>query len=333
MKFYLVQKKFMNFSVMNLILLVILLYYIANKSIDLIHSLYIKETEVQFLLKYRFIDLNLFISVIVVSPNSKRVPSLLDAWGYEFSNKSANTLKIFTPFIEQTNSTYWIYVNVEDKNAASFRKIFYCNFASARYFYQNTTFKWYLRTTYDCFIHLPNLYSFIHKLNSQYNPMKDIVFKGDHIGDFIHGGPGWIMSRAAVYEYLKMEDEMKIEYNKSWHGDDVNIMLFPKKLNLTFQDVYVPEFAGWPVKDSSYSSLIQSNFNYSNISTICQRKFQPTKVNSIVIWHNGRAYDYVNTIGKKIIDEAPDFVGLHFFRHLGGEFCRLEKNKINNSII
>lgn len=298
-----------------LFILVLLFYINANKFNNC-------EISVQFLLSLDLDD-NLYISVIVVSPNSKRVPSLLNAWGYEFISKRKNMFKIFSPFNDDSNSTYWKFVNISDKNIAYYKLAFYCNFESAHDFYENTDLKWYLRTTYDCFIHLQNLYGFIQKLNDQYDPTQDIVFKGDYTGSFIHGGPGWIMSRAAVHEYLKMEDEMTIEYKKYFYGDDVNILMFTEKFNLTFDHIYAPEFVGWPVKDSSYNSLIESNFTFSNISKACNKDLQPTKVNSIVIWHNGRNIDYVNAIGKRIINEAPGFLGLHFIVNEGGEFCRL----------
>lgn len=267
---------------------------------------------------------------MIVSAFSPRIPFLLNAWGYEFSSKPENVFRFFTPFGENTSSILFKQVEIKsDKKMSNYRLMIYSNFASARDFYENTTLNWYLRTTYDCYIHLPNLYRFIQKLNRQYEPTKDIVFKGDHTGLFIHGGPGWIMSRAAVYEYLKMENEMLSEYDKNWFGDDVNILMFPKKFNLTYSDIYTPEFVGWPVQDSSYQSLIQSNFNYKNVTTVCLSNKQPAKVKSIVIWHNGRRYDYVNTIGKKIINEAPEYLGLHFFSQNGGEFCRFNNTSIN----
>lgn len=318
------RNSFTKSSLVVLFILLIMEFY------DCYKPFCINEINIQYLF-----NCNLYIGVLVVRPSTVRISSLLKAWGYEFASKPGNEFKIFTPFNENKNSTYWKHVNLsskKDKKMSSFRLMFYSNFASARDFYENTTLNWYLRTTYDCFIHLPHLYHFIHELNTQYDPTKDIVFKGDHTGRFIHGGPGWIMSRAAVYQYLKMEEEMETEFLKNGFGDDVNIMMFPQKFNLTFNEVYTPEFVGWPVRDSSYSSLIESNFTYSNVSSACGKNMFPVKVNSIIIWHNGCVNDYVNTIGKKIINEAPDFLGLHFFRGDGGEFCRFNDEKINETV-
>ena len=220
---------------------------------------------------------------------------------------------------------YWKIIKINKTTSASYRNAFYLNFASAHDFYENTSFKWYLRTTYDSFIHLPHLYHYIKELNEKYNPFEDIVMKGDHIRYFIHGGPGWIMSRAAVKEYLNMEEDMTRSYENTYSGDDVNIMMFSRKFNLSYEDIHTPEFSGWPVLDSSYQSLISSKFNYSVIKNTCNRNLQPAKVNTIIIWHNGRKKDYVNTIGKKIIDEAPDYLGLHYHQHIGGEFCIFQK--------
>lgn len=284
---------------------------------------YSKKLSLQFTFKITLS--NLYISVLIVRPHSKRINSLLKAWGNEFASQSGNVFKIFTSFNESINSKYINIVSNKSTRRFLFRLVFYLNFASARDFYDNTSLKWYLRTTYDCYIHLSNLYRYIQKLNGEYNPNKDIVMKGDHNKYFIHGGPGWIMSRAAVKEYLNFENEMTVSYLKNSQGDDVNIMLFARKYNLTYSDIYSPEFSGWPVKDESYGQLIRSNFSYSNITLPCRKDLSPKKVNSLVIWHNGCKHDYVNSIGKRIINEAPDFLGLHYFRHIGGEFCRLEE--------
>ena len=114
------------------------------------------------------INSNLYIGVMVVRPNNNRISSLLDAWGHEFASKPGNVFHIFSPFNEK-NLTYWKRVDltsIKDKNMPAFRLIFYSNFASARDFYQNTKLNWYLRTTYDCFIHLRHLYQFIQKLKT-----------------------------------------------------------------------------------------------------------------------------------------------------------------------
>lgn len=277
-------------------------------------------------------NLDLYIAVISQIPYSKRIISLFQAWGEEFANKSGSMIKIFTLFNE-TNSTYiplkyWKYITVKGLrfSSYSYRLVYYLNFASAHDFFKNTNLRWYLRTTYDNYIHLPNLYKFIEKLNSQYDPETEIVMKGDHIGYFIHGGPGWIMSRYAVKKYIDIEKQMTENYNSFKNADDENIMMFVNEYRLLYNNIYTPQFSGWPVKDSSYQQLIQSNFSYSKIIFPCRKNLHPKKVNKLVVWHNGRKKDYVNTIGKRIINEAPDNLGIHYHLHTGGEFCIFSKS-------
>ena len=49
-------------------------------------------------------------------------------------------------------------------------------------------------------------------------------------------------------------------------------------------------------------------------------------VNDIIVWHNGRKYDYVNTIGRKIIDEAPPWFYIGNTHHIGGKLLYLRFN-------
>lgn len=280
--------------------------------------------------------LDLYIAVICILPKSPRVMSLLKSWGYEFSKLQGITFKIFTPYEESDEqlfpSKYKVYVKTKFLGLL-YRYAFYTSYASAHDYYENTTHKWYFRTTYDTFTHIGNLRKFIQKLNSKYNPDKDIVIKADHNKKFLHGGPGWVMSRAAVKYYLELEKEITKEYEKEGCGDDVNIMHFINKTNLTFYDIHTQEFAGWPVYDNSYESLIMSKFNYSNITTYCRNDLHISRVNDIVNWHNGRKKDYVNTIGKRIINNAPNYIGIHFYPFGGGEFCRIRNNTFKNEQI
>lgn len=276
---------------------------------------------------------SIYIVILIQQKHSPRTSFLLKAWGNEFSQIEDSTFSIYTSiredrsFIDPNLETKYNFhfVQVPQEDIPSYQSFVYLDYKSAREFYENTTHYWYLRTSYDALIHIPNLYKLLNYLNSKYDAKKDVVFKGHHCSTFVHGGSGWLMSRACVKKYLDLENYCMEKYKKNIAADDVNINYFIEKMRFTPEDIHTPTFVGWPVKTFSYDLLINSSFDYSVIKQPCNTKLQICRVNEIVSWHNRQKIDYVNTIGKKIINEAPDDLGLHFYPHVGGEFCRLQK--------
>lgn len=280
-----------------------------------------------------FNKLSVYIVILIQQRNSPRTPFLLKSWGDEFSQIQDATFTIYSSIRENRSfidpnfekKYNFHFVQVPQETISPYRSFVYLDYKSAHEFYENTTHNWYLRTSYDALIHIPNLYKLINYLDSKYDPRKDIIMKGHNCHTFVHGGSGWLMSRACVKKYLELENYCMEKYKKDFPADDVNINYFLKKANISFNDVHTPTFVGWPVKKEYYDLLINSSFDYSVIKQPCKMNLQPCRVNEIVSWHNRQKIDYVNTIGKKIINEAPDDFGLHFYRHIGGEFCRLKK--------
>ena len=211
-----------------------------------------------------------------------------------------------------------------------YRLSYYLSYQSALDFYDKTSLKLYLRTTYDVFVHIPNLMRFIRNLEKKYDPFRDIVMKADHNTNFLHGGSGWLMSRAAVSRLLGMEGEMTAKHRKEGCGGDVNIMHILKKLNQSFNDVHAQEFSGWPVLDDSCTPLIRSGFDCTSAVKRCSNAHHVSRVRDIAVWHNGREKDYVSAIGRKIIDEAPMPFGIEYRAHRCGEFCTLVNDTLVN---
>ena len=193
--------------------------------------------------------------------------------------------------------------------AVHWRYIFYANFIAAKHFLEQGHAMWLLRTTYDVYISWKNLWPLFSELDSKYNPREDKVFVGQVIRDmrYIHGGPGWIMSRAAVEEYVRDEARLTRIYNKRRVGDDVNIVQFVKHLNLTPVKVHTSRFVGPPLQDLAWEQLIGTNFNFSTLgkcpASAGQR--QLSRVNQIALLHNGHKANLVAAYGKQLIETAP----------------------------
>jgi hypothetical protein len=69
---------------------------------------------------------------------------------------------------------------------------------------------WLFRAEDDCFINTTLLYQYIMHLNSIYQPHEHIVFRAHanperFVNWYIHGGSGWLMSRACVDLHVKLE--------------------------------------------------------------------------------------------------------------------------------
>ncbi|OHS96049.1 hypothetical protein TRFO_10235 [Tritrichomonas foetus] len=275
-------------------------------------------------------DIPIYICIICVTNNSPRTPALLQSWGNDFLSTTTNTVLKFVSrdpnppdYMKDMN----LYYSAE-RRMTNFRYVFYMNYLSAHDFYENSNASWYVRTTYDCLVHLERFYDYMDNLSKKYDPNKDVVFKGKVVSKhvpkytYIHGGSGWIMSRAAVKKYLDLEQTMKTLYENAGHGDDVNIVNFPKLLKMDLDEVDDGAFLGSPLKDEEYNAT--RNFDFSGIKRKCRftnvKAQNPVPASKIIFFHNGRKKDYVFTIGKKMLDMAPPNIRFQSTHHYS-ELC------------
>jgi hypothetical protein len=268
----------------------------------------------------------LYIAVICIDPMCNRGRDLYHSWGGEFMlSGDGSMLQFFmasavpffqhcsqvVPFVEHPSSA----PDAQGKRPPVVDHAFYLNYASAHYFLENTTLHWYIRTTYDTYVHLPHLRALIADLNAQYSPLTDIVLKGEMISHhghllFIHGGPGWIMSRAAVEKFVEYEGSLTELFQSSTAGDDVFMAPFASWLNLTHKDVFSPLFCGPPISPTDYEQL-NATKSFAVIEVICPLTpafHRLLKVRDLVFLHNGESVNWAALIGRWMIDEAPDDV-------------------------
>ena len=128
------------------------------------------------------------------------------------------------------------------------------------------------------------------------------------------------MSRAAVEEYVRYEDEMTRMYEKAGHGDDVNIVNFVRHLKMTAANVHTNAFVGPPLR-KDWKAWIASNFSFEWLKPCGDDPLRRAKVRDIALLHNGVASNYAALYGRKLIETAPENVYIWSSHHFS-EFCR-----------
>jgi hypothetical protein len=140
--------------------------------------------------------------------------------------------------------------------------------------------------------------------------------------NFIHGGPGLIMSRAAVECYVNVEESWSGRYANFGGGDAQFIVEFVRSIELKFQDIYEPWFSGPPIF-GIFEELNHSR-NFSVIMAECDpspKMNDLVKVNELVFLHNGRRVNWAFILGKGFIAHALDELFIDLGRH-SSRLCR-----------
>jgi hypothetical protein len=220
----------------------------------------------------------------------------------------------------------------EHIHVQAWRAFFYLGYAAAHRFLNETDLPWFIRTTYDVYLHLPNLIHFINELDLRYDPLRDIVLKGELIerpsGGFayIHGGPGWIMSRAAVKAYVELEKEVEAVYISKGSGDDITIVNFTGRVGLRRKETFSNRFCGLPIR--GILDALDEKRDFSLVKENCSTNpefRQHIKLKDIAFLHNGQEVNWAVKIGDWLIRNAPDDVYIEATR-FWANLCRLREH-------
>jgi hypothetical protein len=264
-------------------------------------------------------DVNgLYMGVICVSADCERGKDLWAAWGERFVTESKNSVFRFVTALK--DGDFWsplhIKVRIPANESNSLRHIFYMNLESVQHFVSTTSLPWYVRTTYDCFCYLPNLWKWIAKLNEKYDPYREIVFKGQSIMSkdeflFVHGGSGWLLSRRAAQRMIEVEDKLKQMYKNRYFGDDVAIRDFLQLMNISWSQADSTVFQGSAINPIDYEAIVAANMSIARaISLSCPAPEHLMhgiyQLNKLVFMHNGLTRDWAMEIGEQLIRTAPD---------------------------
>ncbi|EAY15202.1 hypothetical protein TVAG_201960 [Trichomonas vaginalis G3] len=209
-------------------------------------------------------------------------------------------------------------------------------------FYYSTDLDWYARTTDDCLVDIRKLPQMMSELESEYDPRKDIVVKGHLIQSpvivkgrnfaYLHGGSGWIMSRAAVHEFLLHEKEYVDEYYSEYaKGDDVITFQMMNKMHLKPNQINSYRFLGPPLLDESVDNLEYKW--YENIKVCSDHSLSylnpNTYLKDVVFWHAGRNDMVTTRKGFRYLSEIPSELKVQFAKEKG-TICFLQQNPFIN---
>ena len=198
-------------------------------------------------------------------------------------------------------------------------QIMYFFFEGLKFFLFKTHFRWFWRTTEDCFINYPKLLEFQNELESRYDTTKDLVMIGQVCEYslieplyFIHGGSGWIMSRKAA-EVFYAEREFYYDFlsrpENNETGDDVTTQLFMKKHNIKPIDAHSVKFLSTRLDNKSVNALVANKYRTIPICPPNPTDFALTRrhfpLNEVIAWHAGRN-DVISIVeGFRILSQVP----------------------------
>jgi hypothetical protein len=144
---------------------------------------------------------------------------------------------------------------------------------------------------------------------------------------FIHGGSGWIMSRACAQYYISRLAELNETFISQPHGDDLMPNFFKHWINRTTEEMTSMAFVGSPMDVSARKRLKERDYNNLPICPSLIHQVRSLRMsmylNETVIWHSGANDLLTVTDGYRILSEAPSWVGLGHI-HGAVTLCRAD---------
>jgi hypothetical protein len=199
-------------------------------------------------------------------------------------------------------------------------------------FLRSTNLPWFVRTTEDVLVHLKRLPLLIRELEKRFNPRTDYVMQGQAVDiaagtTFIHGGSGWIMSRACAEFYVARLAEINKTFIEKPFGDDMMPDFFKHMINLSTEQMTHGGFVGSPLEDKARNRLKVGDYQglpiCPSLALQKQRLRMTMYLNETVFWHAGSNDLAVITDGYRMMAEAPPWIG---FGHIFGgvTLCRAD---------
>lgn len=223
-------------------------------------------------------------NLIINHANASRINASNNYWGNILENAwPGSHYEVFST-MHYDNGVKFTYVQSID--ATSIFSFIFPFIKSLENFVKFYNQNWYLRTTEDVYIDIFRLKSYIAHLETKYNPNKDIIYKGHLVGAnkdhyFIHGGPGWLLSRAAAVKLL--EFIKKDSFKTKTYGDDAFMRKYMDMFHMNRTSFHSSAFFGFPLSNLSIDRLMKNDF--SNLEH-CKENVD-NKIENIIIWHSG----------------------------------------------
>ena len=195
-----------------------------------------------------------FLFTINTTPNSSRPNIIYKNWIKNLKNTPHEAIFI-TRYGDNLPMPHYIFHSLDDDKNLSFdypnmkltRELLVKRYLSAKYFIQNTSYKWLWSLSDDVHIKIENIIPFIQELNSKYNTIRDHVLLGHCVTsrknkfEYLQGGTGYVLSRKTAQALI----DRGIDYiNNVIVAEDYAFVDFRKSLGLTANQTASPYIYG-----------------------------------------------------------------------------------------
>jgi hypothetical protein len=190
-------------------------------------------------------------------------------------------------------------------------------FADMAHFYANETHRWYWRTTDDTFVCPTNFAAFIDGLDAAHDPVTDRVFKGQVValpgnGAYVHGGAGWVMSRAAVGRLLQVR-ALFFGAGWEWSSDDVVIAKAAEALGIGIDDIHTERIMSTDLAKESVAALVEEDFaQLRSCCVVRPREWgAPRPLAKVFAWHGSGHHSFPIVTGSRLFARIPENVEVY----------------------
>lgn len=185
------------------------------------------------------------------------------------------------------------------------------------------TARWYFKSMDDTWIIHSSLYRYLLDLEKYYDPMKHMVFishaNRERFNFYVHGGAGWLMSRAFVDYQLNHNLSLRalLQYSH-YYQDDTAQSIIVRSVFPYVRNWDEMEINGFQCSKNDIEVLVKKNWN---TLPRCPISVESTKLNNIIAQH---MFGGEMEILALSISSAPDNIG--FYRDSPNQtikLCRL----------
>jgi hypothetical protein len=197
----------------------------------------------------------------------------------------------------------------------------------------HTNARWIFRSADDIVINWQLVEGFIRVLDEKYDPLRDVVLRGDCVVNeevYFQGGAGVLLSRAAVKKVASM-GSLAIWNVTEGHGDDYRFGVVLAELRIDIERAAMPEFVGYPWSDTEREMILARNWEKlpacPDVAELeisgCKKFVAP--VRGLVFYHHSWGSIADQRAIARGLWSAPDWV--HFYRRKRVEpiLCQLRR--------
>jgi hypothetical protein len=282
------------FSHLLFVISAFIIYLLSNINHVKFENEFPTEQDIQFSGIY-------FAAIVVSEFNLTRIETEFSSWGnnINFFSKDSVFIPIATFTLGNQYHKTVIYKKPNDTKKKHY--IIYGYKKAMNDFYYNTSLNWFFRLTDDVYVNMRNFGDLVNSLEAKYDPLTDVVIKGQLCASFVHGGSGWIMSRKAVEDVLKVWDNVNLDEELA---DDVIAPLHWKKIGVDLRDTHSDKFIGSRIHNSFVRNL--ENRDWKDLWHCRGTKY--SRVDSVAVWHAGSNSMNVVVHGDELIRTVPNNV-------------------------